>query len=85
MEDMRKLLEDQEAAIAPESLGYVVRGLTATFHALIQDAPSSDAPERMRQREMVHAVSFCAQLTSTMLARWLGEHVDHCAAKPRKE
>ena len=83
MEDMRKLLRDHEAAVAPESLGYVLRGLTATVHELIQESPSSDAAERMRQREMVHAVSFCAQLTSTMLARWLGEHVDRCAAKQR--
>lgn len=79
MEDIRKLIKDHEALIAPESLGYLLRGLTATLHELIQEGPPSDSQERLRYREMVHSVSFFSELSSVMLARWLGEHIDVCS------
>ncbi|HEX7047418.1 MAG TPA: hypothetical protein VF275_07590 [Gammaproteobacteria bacterium] len=78
MEDLRKLLDDHEAEIAPESLGYLLRGLNALMYDLLQDCSPSDPKERMRHNEMLHSVAFSAQLISRMLARWLGEHVDSC-------
>lgn len=78
MEDMRRLLRDHEAEIAPESLGYLLRGLNTLLYDLLQDSPPSDPAERMRHMESVHSVAFSAQLVASMLARWLGEHVDAC-------
>lgn len=72
------LLQDHEAEIAPESLGYLLRGLNTLLYELLQDSPPSDPKERMRHNECVHSVAFSAQLTARMLARWLGEHIDTC-------
>jgi len=82
MEDIRKLLRDHEAEIAPESLGYLLRGLNAALHELIAEGDPSSTPEdRLRYKEMVYSVSYCAQLVSVMLSRWLGDHRDVCAVE----
>lgn len=78
MEDIRTLLRDHEAAFSPESLAYLLRGLNAALHELVQEGSPTDAAESARHREMVHAVSSCAELFSLMLSRWMGKHIDDC-------
>lgn len=80
MEDLRALLKDHEALIAPESLGYRLRGLNATLADLLRDGRPDDPYERMRYLEMVESVAWSAELVSCALGRWLGEHIDDCGA-----
>lgn len=78
MEDIRKLLNDDEAAIALESLAYILRGLNAAIADEPGDGMPSDRAERRRHQEIVGALTRCAELHSAALARRMSGHVDEC-------
>ena len=78
MEDIRKLLNEFEAEIAPESLAYVVRGLNAAIADQLADCQPDDPAERRRYLEINGALTRCAELYSAALARWMSGHVDEC-------
>ena len=81
MEDIRKLLNDVEAEIAPESLAYTVRGLTMALADELRDGPPSEAADRRRHLEIVAALGRSLELYSAILARWMGQHADACLAE----
>ena len=76
MEDIRKLLSDEEAEIAPESLAYTVRGLTMALADELREGPPSEPADRRRHLEIVAALGRSLELYSAMLARWMGQHAD---------
>lgn len=76
MEDIRKLLHDAEREIAPESLAYVVHGLTLALADELRDGIPSDPGERLRHLKIRSALLDCVVLYSGMLARWMGRHFD---------
>ena len=78
MEDIRKLLSDHEAEIAPESLAYILRGLNAAIADQLADCQPDDPAERRRYLEINGALTRCAELYSAALARWMSGHVDDC-------
>lgn len=84
MEDLRQLIRDEEAVLAPESLGYRVRGLNAALADLLRDGRPDEPYEKIRYLEMVESVAWCAELLSGALARWLGAHQDNCEAPARR-
>ena len=84
MEDLRKLLRTEEAEIAPESLGYRLRGLNAALADLLRDGRPAEPWERQRYLEMVESVAWSAELVSCALGRWLGAHVDNCETLNRE-
>lgn len=83
MEDLRTLLKDEEALIAPESLGYRLRGLNGALLEMLREGRPDDPVERMRYLERVESVAWSADFISCLLARWLGEHVDKCEVMRR--
>lgn len=78
MEDLRELMDEREAVTPPENLGYVLHGLVAAVHDLIEEGAPESGPERIRYLSMLHSVSHCAELHAAVLARWLGRHRDEC-------
>lgn len=83
MEDIRKLLNDDESEIAPESLGYTLRGLNAAIADQLADGQPSDPVERRRHLEIVGALTRAAEMYSAALARWMSMHVDACSMRDR--
>lgn len=80
MEDIRKLLEDHEARIAPDSLAYIVRGLGHALAKQLRDGIPQEPLERRRHLEIVSALAHCMELHSILLARWVAAHLDACPA-----
>jgi hypothetical protein len=78
MEDIRKLLDDQEAEIAPEVLGYTLRGLTWALAQELRDGIPSDPADRKRHLEIRAALTRSMELYSTAMTRWMERHVDEC-------
>lgn len=83
MEDLRKLLKGEEASIAPEALGYRLRGLNGVLLELLREGRPDDPVERMRYLERVESVAWSAEFLSCVLARWLGKHIDDCEVMQR--
>ena len=81
MEDIRKLLNDEEARIAPESLGYVVYGLTCALVDELRDGVPSEPAERRRHLEKAGALSRAMELYSAAMARYMGRQVDDCLTR----
>ncbi|HEX7046623.1 MAG TPA: hypothetical protein VF275_03495 [Gammaproteobacteria bacterium] len=78
MEDIRKLLNDDEAEIAPESLAYILRGLNAAIADQLTDSEPDAPSERRRYLEINGALTRSAELYSAALVRWMCRHVDEC-------
>lgn len=69
MDDIRKLLRDDEADIPPETLSHVLRGLNATLHDLVRDGAPSEPRARQRYTLSIEAVACCAEMVSLLLSR----------------
>lgn len=78
MEDIRKLLNDEEAEIAPDSLAYTVRGLTWALVDELRDGIPADPAKKRRHLEIVGALTRSAELYATALVTWIGPHMDKC-------
>lgn len=78
MEDIRKLLEDFEAEIDPESLACILRGLTYALADVLRDGYRANPVEKHRHLEIIGALTHCAELHATLLVRWIGPHMEDC-------
>ena len=81
MEDIRTLLTDREAEIAPECLAYQLRGLTAALTEHLRDGPPEDSGERLVYNEVTGALAWSADFHAILLAHWMVKHVDECLNK----
>jgi hypothetical protein len=81
MEDIRKLLNDEQAEIAPEVLSYTLRGLTWALARELRDGVPSDPVDRNRHLEIRSALTRSMKLYSAAMARWMERHVDECPLK----
>lgn len=68
MDDIRKLLRDDEADISPETLSHILRGLNATLHDLVRDGAPSEPRARQRYTLSIEAAC-CAEMVSLLLSR----------------
>lgn len=77
--DLRNLIRDHEARVAPESIAYTLRGLNAALADHLADGAPDERRARLRHNEITGALTHCAELYAAALSRYIAAQVDNSA------